>query len=135
MTKQYVQRFIALGLAPEMRRVPWPRYKKRDSDLYARFMPIYRRLDRAGWHPVTHATATPDEIWVERFGTRPPELYFTLYNPTAKPVETRLCIDRESLGISANAALREIVETRENLSRAQPFALPSHGLRVVQVGS
>ncbi|MBM3890440.1 MAG: hypothetical protein FJ388_15115, partial [Verrucomicrobia bacterium] len=44
MTEQYVQRFIALGLAPEMRRVPWPRYKKRDSDLYARFMPIYRRL-------------------------------------------------------------------------------------------
>ena len=56
--EEYIQRFIALGLAPEMRRVPWPRYKERDADLYRLFMPVYRRLDRAGWQPVTGSATT-----------------------------------------------------------------------------
>ena len=97
--EQYIQRFIAMGLAPEMRRVPWPKYKDRDGDLYARFMPVYRRLDRAGWQPVTHAAVTGDGIWVERFGTRPPDLYFSLYNSKAVPAETKLSLDRSALAV------------------------------------
>lgn len=130
--EEYVQRLVALGLAPEMRRVPWPRYKERDADLYARFMPIYRRLDRAGWQPVTHASVT-DNIWVERFGASPPELYFTLHNPSAAPTETRLSIDREALGLGADQGAGELVEIRGNLDLAGAIALPAHALRVVQI--
>ncbi|MBI5395544.1 MAG: hypothetical protein HZA91_09640 [Verrucomicrobia bacterium] len=132
VAEEYVQRFIALGLAPEMRRVPWPLYKQRDADLYARFMPVYRRLDRAGWQPVTHATVAPGGIWVERFGTRPPELYFTLYNPTSTNAQARLTINRDVLNIPASASLRELVESREKLNLAEPLALPPHSLRIVQ---
>lgn len=131
--EQYIQRFIALGLAPEMRRVPWPRYKQRDADLYARFMPIYRCLDRAGWQPVTHAAVTTDGVWVERFGTRSPDLYFSLYNSKAVPTETKLSIDRNARAVGANASLREIVENRMVPDLAQPIAMKPHTLRVIQV--
>jgi len=128
--EEYIQRFVALGLAPEMRRVPWPRYKERDADLYARFLPVCRRLDRAGWQPVTHATATGD-VWIERFGTRPPNLYFTLYNPKPAPVETRLSLDRDALAIGANVSLREIVENQA----MSDLVLPPHTLRVIHVNN
>lgn len=131
--EQYIQRFTALGLAAEMRRVPWPRYKQRDADLYARFMPVYRRLDRAGWQPVTNAAATADGVWVERFGTRSPGLYFSLYNSKAVPAETMLTIDRNALGVGANASLRDIVEDRPVPDLARPIAMNPHSLCVIQV--
>ena len=132
--EQYIQRFVALGLAPEMRRVPWPRYKDRDADLYKRFMPVYRRLDRAGWQPVTHAAATPGSVWGERFGTRAPELYLSLYNPDAQRVEVKLTIDRQALALGASPGLREIVTDETLADLAQPIVLEPYTLRVIQVG-
>jgi hypothetical protein len=132
--EEYIQRFVAMGLAPEMRRVPWPRYKERDADLYKRFMPVYRRLDRAGWQPVTHAAAGTKGVWIERFGTKPPELYFSLYNSTAEPAEAKVAIDYQSLSVPASAPLLEIVESRALADLTQPIALAPHTLRVIQVG-
>jgi hypothetical protein len=135
-TEEYVQRFIALGLAPEMRRgfPQWGRYKDRDADLYERFMPVYRRLDRAGWQPVTHAVVKTDGVWIERFGTKPPELYFSLYNDTTNPAEAKVAIDYQALGVPVGAPLQEIVENRALAGLTQPIALAPHTLRVIQVG-
>jgi hypothetical protein len=135
-TEEYVQRFIALGLAPEMRRgfPKWGRYKERDVDLYARFMPVYRRLDLAGWQPITHASVTNDSVWIERFGAKPSELYFSLYNDTTKPAEVKVAIDHQSLGVPASAPLLEIVENRALADLTQPVMLAPHTLRVIQIG-
>ena len=130
--EEYVQRFVALGLAPEMRRVPWPRYKERDADLYARFLPIYRRLDRAGWQPVTQASATANDIWIERFGVHPPELYFSLYNPGPTPIETRVSIAHEAFEVASSTPSLELVENRA-INLEQMITLPPHTLRVIQL--
>lgn len=122
--EEYVQRFISMGLSPEVKGEPWGCNKKRDADLLAKFLPLYRRLDLAGWQPVTHATVEPRTLWLERFGTRPPELYFTLYNPTDKPLEARLTLDHQALALSPNTAMKELV--------AGTFAIPPKTLRVIQ---
>jgi hypothetical protein len=132
--EEYIQRFVAMGLAPEMRRVPWPRYKERDADLYKRFMPVYRRLDRAGWQPITYATVGNKGVWIERFGIKPPELYFSVYNSTAEPAEVKVAVDYQSLSIPASAPLLEIVENRALADLKKPVALAPHTLRVIQVG-
>jgi hypothetical protein len=132
--EEYIQRFVALGFAPEMRRVPWPKYKERDADLYKRFMPVYRRLDRAGWQPVTHAAVRTAGVWIERFGTKAPELYFSVYNSTAQPAEAKVVIDYQSLGVPADAPLQEIVENTPPSDLTQPIKLAPHTLRVIQVG-
>ena len=132
--EQYVQRLVALGLAPEMRRVPWPRYKDRDADLYRRFMPIYRRLDRAGWQPVTGAAARGSDVWLERFGTAAPELYFSVYNSQSAPAEVRITVDCKALSLPAGGPWRELVEDRNLQSLEQPLRLAPHALRVIQVG-
>jgi len=124
--EEYVQRFIAMGLSPEVKGKPWGCNKKRDADLLAKFVPLYRRLDLAGWQPVTHATVEPRTLWLERFGVKPPELYFTIYNPTDKPLNARLTLDRRALAIPPNVTMNELV--------AGAFALPPKTLRVVQVG-
>jgi hypothetical protein len=125
--EEYVQRFVALGLSPEVSTVPFGRYKQRDADLYAKFLPIYRRLDLAGWQPVTHATVEPSTLWIERFGAKPPDLYFTVYNPTDKPLDTRLTLDRRALALMPKATMTELVAGGELL------AVPPKSLRVVQI--
>jgi hypothetical protein len=125
--EEYVQRFIAMGLSPEVKGEPWGCNKKRDADLLAKFLPIYRRLDLAGWQPVTHATVEPRTLWLERFGTKPPDLYFTLYNPTDKPLDARLTLDRRALALTLKVAMKELVAGGEVL------AVPPRSLRVVQI--
>jgi hypothetical protein len=123
--EEYVQCAIALGIAPETRHIPWPKYKDRDADLLAKFLPIHRRLDLAGWQPVTHATVEPRALWLERFGTKPPDLYFTLYNPTDKPLDAQLTLDRQALGLTPGSTMQELV--------AGTLAIPARAMRVVQI--
>jgi hypothetical protein len=132
LVESYVQRFVALGLSPEVKSVPWGRLKQRDDDLYDRFVPIYRRLDLAGWQPVTHLRLPQDEIWVERFGTSAPELYFTLFNPDDKPVEITIQPDAP-LGLALGSRLRELVEGKSDLPLGATLTLPPATLRVLQV--
>jgi hypothetical protein len=129
--EEYVQRFVALGLSPEVSTVPFGRYKQRDADLFAKFLPIYRRLDLAGWQPVTHATVEPSTLWLERFGTKPPELYFTVYNPTDKPLDARLALDRRALALTPKAATKELVAGGDPSIGA--LTIPPKALRVVQI--
>lgn len=128
----YVQRFVALGLSPEVKSQPWGRFKTRDAEIFARFVPIYRRLDLAGWQPVTHATLDAPELWLERFGTGAPELYFTLYNPGSSPQTAALRVDRERLGTPTAVKLLELVESR-TLDTSAPVTVPPRSLRVLQL--
>lgn len=127
----YVRRCVALGIGPETRHIPWPDYKERDADLLAKFLPLYRRLDLAGWQPVTHAVAESSSLWLERFGTKPPELYFTLYNPGSQLQTASVKVDRQALDLASRLAVREWVEGGE--VDLGSMSVPAKGLRVLQV--
>ena len=128
--EQYVQRFTALGLAPEIRRNPWGRYQDRDADLYSKFMSVYRRIDRAGWQPVTHAQTDHDAVWIERFGSGQ-EIYFTLFNPTDAAIRTRVTVDISILSLKA-APWEELLTHRPH-DPASTIAIPAKSLRVIHL--
>ncbi len=46
----------------------------------ARYAPIARALQAAGWEPITAARSDREEVSLERFGGRDGPLYFTVYN-------------------------------------------------------
>ncbi len=70
-----------------------------DTQMLARLDPILRRLDAAGWRPVTGVRAEPASVQVERFG-EPSDatLYFVAYNSGPGPVQARFVTDPEVLG-------------------------------------
>lgn len=76
----------------------WVRYfdrrgrYERDRDLFARAIPVIRRLNRAGWEPETLLRSSHAKVMAERFGARDMgrELLFTVRNASDKEVETVL---------------------------------------------
>ena len=73
----------------------------RDRTLFAKYVPLVRELDLAGWSPVTHATTSHRDLLVERFGgatsSTPP--LFTLMNDGAIGRNAVLVVDKKSLAI------------------------------------
>ncbi|MDR3689059.1 MAG: hypothetical protein P4L46_06740 [Fimbriimonas sp.] len=43
---------------------------ERDRPLFKKTIPVIRTIATAGWEPVTHATASDPQVFVERFGTK-----------------------------------------------------------------
>ncbi len=134
MAEEYVQRFVAMGLSPEVKGRPWGCNKQRDADLLTKFLPIYRRLDLAGWQPVTYATVAPRTVWVERFGVKPPDLYFTVYNPDTNSVNVQLTIENGKLDLPTSTNLVELVEGRLVVPPQYKITVPAKSLRVLQWG-
>ena len=63
---------------------------------------MLRRLNAAGWEPVTHARAEPDSVLVERFGERPDRgLFLTIRNPGAASQRARLTVQLAPLAFRA----------------------------------
>ncbi len=77
-----------------------PNLYNRDRPLFQKYIPVCATLSRAGWEPVTHARATPDHVYVERFG--PDEdgaVYLTLFNDSDAPCEADLQIDPAAMPV------------------------------------
>lgn len=126
--EDYVQRCTALGFTPETRHWKWPEYKDRDAGLMSRFLPLCRRLHHAAWQPVTGAEVTPAHLWIERFGTAAPELYFTVFNPGTEPATAVL-----AAGDAGATSWLELVTGQEVSHPGQAGMLvPPKSVRVLQ---
>jgi hypothetical protein len=68
------------------------RHYDRDRPLFRKYVPLIRRLNAAGWQPLTGATSSEPAVHVERFG-RWPALSFTVRNTSAGPITTTLTFE------------------------------------------
>ena len=82
--------------------------------LYARYMPIFRKLAAAGWEPITYAHADAAHVVVERYGT-PGDgpVYLAVHNPTGRATATTLTLtgplaDRPATAVRDEVAGAEI---------------------------
>jgi uncharacterized repeat protein (TIGR01451 family) len=79
-----------------------PNLYNRDRDLFKRYIPLIRRLNCAGWRPLTYATTDREDVYIERFGAWP-DLHFTLRNHSTDTVTVTVtlwtCTD--TLGLPA----------------------------------
>ena len=102
-----IQRCLLYGLAPG-----GDCQHEEYRPLTKKYMPTIRAAARAGWQPVTHAHG--QNCYVERFGTRPGEIYLTVMNRSEKsPADAALSIDCAALGLDpAKVKVRERIEDR-----------------------
>jgi uncharacterized repeat protein (TIGR01451 family) len=108
LVERYFQISLGYGLYPSMfshdaaTNPYWedPALYNRDRDLFKRYIPLIRRLNCAGWQPVTYATTSDPNVYIERFGDWP-NLHFTLRNTTdvTIPVTVTMWADDDALGL------------------------------------
>src|SRR5439155_25702795 len=83
---------------------------------WARYAPIFRELDEAGWRPITDARSSEPDVWIERFGSLAEhDLHFTIRNDTGAPRRATIWILVGSLGGHGTPRVAEQV-TRTNLA-------------------
>jgi hypothetical protein len=81
-----------------------PELYERDRDLFVRYIPLIRDLNRGGWRPVTGASTSSADVAIERFGAWP-DLRFTLRNGGEAAVDVEVSIEAAELGIPAGPAI------------------------------
>ena len=99
--------------------------------IYKKYIPVLRALARAGWEPVTYATAEPKGTIIERFGGedgRP--LFFTVRNTEQSLRTISVTIDNKALGLPANQlkmfdvlASKEMTPVKSNETGVISFSL------------
>lgn len=109
-TREGGERFFryatAYGIFPAIGRFTDEAYEK-FGDLQHLYIPIVKRLFRAGWEPIPYATTDDPAVRVERFGKGLP-MYFTLLNPTDHPRVVALKVQSKSLGLPAGLTATEM---------------------------
>lgn len=107
--ERYIQRCMFYAVFPSMFSVNastrnyWtePQWYNRDRGLFKRYVPVIKRLSKAGWEPITDAWTDDPGVYVERYGTE----YIALLNETRKPWTGTVRINRGTFG-KADASLK-----------------------------
>lgn len=100
--------------------------------MYAHYTPIFKRLARAGWEPVTNAVSSNPDVWIERFGSRgSSNLLFTLRN--SGETEQVYTVEMEVAGRKCPATAVDVLELVND--EAQPAELAPSGRMASTQGS
>ena len=142
----WYRRMVLLGIPPIVREAfISPEWMRKHAKFIRLYVPIANQLQSAGWHPVPHARAEGEGIWIERFG-RPADgsLHFAVYNSTDKPARFTLEAESQPLEIHRTTA----VTVRDLCTQSQvapqwtndrkrimiPLDLEPYGLAVLHLG-
>jgi hypothetical protein len=82
-----------------------PEQYERDRDLFKKYIPIIRRINGAGWEPITYARIAGEQdgsmIYIERFGDwRRGNLHFTVRNTTKEARKALVIVELGKMGAS-----------------------------------
>jgi hypothetical protein len=94
-----------------------PALYNRDRPLFQRYIPLVRRLNVAGWRPITYASTSDSRVYVERFGDWP-NLHFTLRNTIDATTTVTVTLQANALTLPAQSltAIALLAETSYPLS-------------------
>jgi len=118
----YMNRCLLYGLFPsiswacknpkaQVRYFAAPEFYERDRPLFKKYVPLVRRICRAGWEPVTYARANDEQVIVERFGKwGKGELFFTVRNEGDQEKLCELAVQLVSLGVKGEELGKVSVE-------------------------
>lgn len=132
MSKDMVERYMRLclfyGIYPSMfshnaadaNYFETPALYQRDRSLFKQYIPLIKALNKGGWEPMTFARTSDTGVYVERFGSWPDTLYFTLRNTTEQAVTVTLQIDRASLGMAGVAKADFLLSGAADAAIAEP---------------
>lgn len=145
--EQYIKQQLFYGFYPGISTIggeekpgyaSWKRYFRspeqfeRDRDLFRTYIPVIRRLNAAGWEPVTGAWTSRPEVAIERFGRGlTGGLYFTLRNLSEAPRTATVRVDTAPVAAGDAVPARRIMLT-DVLSGQTVAVRAAEGLAVVE---
>ncbi len=121
MSYQLVERYMRICLfygiypgmfshnASENNYFETPALYQRDRPLFARYIPLIRDINAAGWEPLTQAATGNESVYIERFGGEGRPLYFTLRNTASDAVSFQIQLDRAGLGLAGQVTVRSLL--------------------------
>jgi hypothetical protein len=121
LVEKYFQRCAFYGFYPSMfshnaaENPYWqnPKWYNRDRPLFKKYIPIIKQVAESGWQPVTLATATNANVWLERFGQPGTDkFYLTAFNSTAQPQRTTIALSPDAIAGKSVASVTELLENR-----------------------
>ncbi|MFH1855930.1 MAG: discoidin domain-containing protein [Candidatus Omnitrophota bacterium] len=122
MMDKYFQRSLFYGMFPSMFSIdaatnPYfenPNYYNRDRSLFIKYIPVLKKISKAGWQPVTFAKTNNENILIERYGKNYSEdLYFTVHNNLDFNQKGYICIDKKSLGVDGKVIITEVISNAD----------------------
>ncbi len=108
LVERYFQVCLFYGIYPSMfshnasEDCYWddPTLYNRDRPLFQRYIPLIRRLNVAGWQPMTYASTSNAQVYIERFGNWP-DLHLTLRNTLDAEATVTVTVQANALGLPA----------------------------------
>ncbi|HPO12819.1 MAG TPA: hypothetical protein PLI09_05195 [Candidatus Hydrogenedentes bacterium] len=120
LTERYMQRCLFYGMFPGFFSenaatncyFATPEWYEPARSLFRKYVPLIRRIAKAGWKPITFAKTDNEKLYVERFGmAKEGEVFFTVMNETGSPERGMLKIDLAGLGWGeGNGEVRDLTE-------------------------
>jgi len=106
-----------------------PALYNRDRAVFEQYMPLLKKLDQAGWSPVTLATTDNAAVLIERFGYGS-SVYFTLRNTATTSLRVTVTVDFASLygtarpwTVAANVITTSVASVSDPTAGAATIAL------------
>ena len=99
--------------------------------LYAKMMPILVEINEAGWRPLTLASSSNPDIWIERFGDGD-AVYLTVFNPTDRQQTATITIDPR---MGAKAGVTDVITGATVNSDKPEVQLGPEDLRIFRLTS
>ncbi|MCC6444607.1 MAG: hypothetical protein IT210_14265 [Armatimonadetes bacterium] len=111
--EKYFKRSLFYGIFPSMfshnaaDNPYWqnPKLYERDRPLFKRYIPVIRRIARSGWQPVPFARSDNPNVYIERWGTKPGNLYLTVFNPSRTEQTARIQVEAAALKLKGKASV------------------------------
>lgn len=118
MMEKYFQRSLFYGMLPSMFSFDAatdayfenPKYYNRDRHLFIKYLPVIKKIAKAGWEPMTFARSSNEDIFIERYGKDYTEaLYFTVHNNTDFSQKGTISIKKKENGLTKKLSINEVI--------------------------
>jgi len=139
LVDRYMQRCLFYGMFPgffseNASTNPYfgnSKWYNRDRSLFKKYLPVIKQVAEAGWEPITLATSSDPDVWIERFGVAPATgLFFTVMNTAGKPRHATIHCDE--LSESGIRLTEELDRTAQPVVPPWTLQLQSGEVRVFQ---
>ena len=106
---------------------------ERGRPFFKKYISVIKQLSRAGWQPVTYATAGLNSIRIERFGDQQ-KLFFTIRNNGSSDTDCIVSLNLEALHLKRYTTFEMIDQTSLNSKDNHVYIkVPAGRTKVIQI--
>jgi len=137
LSEKFMKRSLAYGMFPgyfsadasTKTYFSQPALFERDRPLFKKYVPLCKLVAEAGWKPLTYATSSDENVYIERFGSDAKQHYFTVFNDSRESKRVTLRFENTYMAlkdlvsdktITANGGAFDITLAPEDVAVLEP---------------